>query len=374
MHTRAWLCWLVAAAAIATLAPHPLYHIVLILVVTQVFVARRDDRPLARSFALFARAGFIIWLGYVVFAVVTAGGPRGTTILMALPAFRLPVWLGGIVLGGPVTAEALAWGATRGLGLWTLLLIFGAFNALVDHHRLLRLVPRSLFHAGLAVTIALALVPALVRSVQDITAAQRARGHRFGSLRSWWALIGPVLAGSLERSLHLAEALEARGYGRALATAPMRGRMLALLSGLLGMVTAILGWLWGGPATFPTLAPLGGISLVLVGWAARGLSHAVPRTTYRRERWHRHDTVACVAALTALIAVAAARLLDPAALVYYPFPTFTLPAFDLRIGLALLALIAPALPLRATTPRRARRLAADRRAARHEQAQSACAD
>lgn len=369
MHTRTWLCWLVAAAAIATLAPHPLYHILLMLAVTYVFVARRDDRPLARSFSLFARAGAIIWLGYVIFAVVTVGGPRGATVLVTLPAFQLPVWLGGIVFGGPITAEALAWGATRGLGLWTLLLIFGAFNALVDHHRLLRLAPRSLFHAGLAVTIAIAFAPGLVQAIQDITAAQRARGHRFGSLRSWWALAGPLLAGSLERALQLAEALEARGYGRTLTPRPDTGRLLALLAGLSSLAGALIGWLWAGPATLPVVAPLGIAGLLLTGWAARRLSRSVPRTTYRRERWHRHDTIACAAAGLGLAAVAAMRLLEPTALVYYPFPAIIAPAFDLRVGIAILLLAAPALPLRAPLPRRARRINADRRAARQTAAQ-----
>ena len=90
---------------------------------------------------LFMRAGALVCLGYVLFGLVTVGGARGATVLIALPALRLPAWLGGVVLGGPVTAEALAWGATRGLSIWTLMVVFGAFNALVDHHRLLRLTP-----------------------------------------------------------------------------------------------------------------------------------------------------------------------------------------------------------------------------------------
>ncbi|MEF3273977.1 MAG: energy-coupling factor transporter transmembrane protein EcfT [Chloroflexus sp.] len=374
MHTRTWLCWLIAAAAIATLAPNPLYHILMMLVVTYVFVARRDDRPLARSFSLFARAGVIIWLGYVFFAIVTVGGVRGATVLVTLPALQLPVWLGSITLGGPITGEALAWGATRGLGLWTLLLIFGAFNALVDHHQLLRLAPRSLFHAGLAVTIAIAFAPGLVRTMQEITAAQRARGHRFGSLRSWWALIGPLLAGSLERALQLAEALEARGYGHTLIP-PSPGRSLALVVGLSSIATALIGWLWAGPSTLPVMGTLGAFGLLLTGWSARQLSRSVPRTTYRRERWHRHDTITCIAAGIAVAVVATLRLIEPTTQVYYPFPVISTPGFDLRVGLAIVALAIPALPVRTPAPRPARRIVADRRASRRQTAQqSAFAD
>ncbi|WP_298819205.1 energy-coupling factor transporter transmembrane component T [Chloroflexus sp.] len=374
MHTRTWLYWLVAATTMTILAPHPLYHVLTMLVVTYVFVAHRDDRPLARSFSLFARAGAIIWVGYIIFAIVTVGGPRGATALITLPAFQLPVWLGGIVLGGPITVEALAWGATRGLGLWTLLLIFGAFNALVDHHRLLRLTPRSLFHAGLAVTIAIAFAPGLVRTIQDITATQRARGHRFGGIRSWWALLGPLLAGSLERALQLAEALEARGYGHTLVS-PSPGRTLALIMGLSSLAAALIGWLWAGPSTLPVMGVLGTFGLLLTSWAARQLSQSVPRTTYRRERWHRHDTIVCIVLSGALAIIALARLLEPASLVYYPFPVISAPTFDLHIGAAIAALAIPALPFRKPLPRRARRIIADRRAERRRtEQQGAFAD
>lgn len=142
-----------------------------------------------------------------------------------------------------------------------------------------------------------------------------------------------------------------------------------LLAGLSSLAGALIGWLWAGPAAFPLMAPLAGAGLLLTGWAARQLSRSVPRTTYRRERWHRHDTIACIAAGIALIAVAALRLLEPAALVYYPFPTISVPAFDLRVGAAIMLLAVPALPLRAPLPRRARRLVADRRAARRTAAQ-----
>jgi energy-coupling factor transport system permease protein len=363
MHTLAWLAWLSAGFAAITLAPNPLYLCLVLLAAMQVFLACRGDSPLARSFGLFARAGALVFLGYLIFAVITVGGARGATALLTLPGLRLPDWLGGVVLGGSVTAEALAWGATRGLSIWALMTLFGAFNALVDHYRLLRLAPRSLFHAGLAVTIAVAFVPGLVRSSAEIVVAQRARGHRFGRPRSWLALVAPLLAGSLEKSLQLAEALDARGYGRTAAPdADLSRRQVGVLAGLLLLGAGLFGGLYyGPPAALPAGLALGAGALAL-GLSLRSLGRLVARSTYRRERWRRRDSLAVAAACAGVLALAAMRALGAGDLVYYPFPTIRAPGFDLRAGLALLLLAAPALLVPAAPSERPRRRIARRRA------------
>nr|MCU0495139.1 energy-coupling factor transporter transmembrane protein EcfT [Chloroflexaceae bacterium] len=117
MNTISYLIWLVAALLVISLAPHPLYMALVFLAALLVFSASRNDSLLARSYGLFLKLGAFIFGGYLLFSLITVGGMRGTTVLLALPSFELPAWLGGVVLGGPVTAEALAWGATRGLQL-----------------------------------------------------------------------------------------------------------------------------------------------------------------------------------------------------------------------------------------------------------------
>lgn len=341
MHTLTWLIWLGAAFGAIVLAPNPLYLCLVFLAATQVFLAWRGDSPLARSFELFMRAGGLICAGYVVFSLITVGGARGATALLSLPALRLPAWLGGIVLGGPITAEGLAWGLTRGLSIWALMVVFGAFNALVDHHRLLRLTPRSLFHAGLAVTIAVAFVPSLLRAIGEIGQAQRARGHRFGGPRSWPPLVAPLLAGSLERSVQLAEALDARGYGRAAPEGRASGlRQAGTLLGALLLGAGVFAWLYYGPGVAPAAMASGGA--LALGLSLRALGRLVTRSAYRRERWRRRDSLAVAAALGCAAALAAMRLGETGALVYYPFPAIAPPGFDLRAGLAILLLAAPA--------------------------------
>jgi energy-coupling factor transport system permease protein len=243
------------------------------------------------------------------------------------------------------------------------MLIFGTFNALVDHYRLLRLAPRSLFHAGLAVTIAVAFVPSLLRSIGEIGEAQRARGHRFGRPRSWVALVSPLLAGSLEKSVQLAESLDSRGYGRTGSGDRAQGRaQLGVIAATLLLAGGAFGWLYyGGALALPASAMLAAGALALA-LTMRALGRQVRRSSYRRERWRGRDSLAALAALGCALALALLRLGDTG-LVYYPFPQIAPPAFDLRAGLAVLLLAAPAALAPPPPPGRRRRAALRRAAA-----------
>jgi energy-coupling factor transport system permease protein len=356
MNTLTWLAWLIAALVVAGLTTNPLYLLLALLGATLVALACHRDLStssgLARAYRLFFLAGFVLWVGYVIFSVVTVGGARGRTIIAELPTLTLPALLGGITLGGPIAAEDLVWGAVRGLRIWTLLAIFGAFNVLVNHYRLLRLAPRSFFHAGLAITIAISFVPQTLRAIATIVESQRVRGHRFRGPRSYLALVAPLLANSLEQSIQLAEALDARGYGRTRPDDRHVGRRQAvLLGGLLLVGLGVFGWLYYG--SFVSSSAVGlpyrlaSAALMLVGatvlgLALRSLGRLVTRTTYRRERWRRRDS----AVLAASIACAAGWIglwLVGGRLPYNPYPIITLPAFDPIAG-ALAALLAtPAL-------------------------------
>ncbi|MFN8503887.1 energy-coupling factor transporter transmembrane component T [Kouleothrix sp.] len=344
MNTRTWLAWLLAALLVAGLTTNPLYLLLVLLSATLVFLACRTNTPLARAYRLFFLAGLVLWIGYVVFAVVTVGGTRGATVLLRLPKLTLPALLGGVTLGGPISAEDLAWGALRGLRLWALLTIFGTFNALINHYRLLRLAPRSFFHAGLVATIAVAFVPQILRSSQTIVESQRIRGHRFRGARSYLPLVAPLLASSLETSIELAEALDARGYGRTRVADLRLGRQqLLVLGGLLLLGAGLFGWLYyGAPAAAPALALIGagGLALLL---ALRALGRLIPRTTYRRERWRRHDSLAVAAAAVCAASWLGLWLAGAAGMQYNPYPLLRPPAFHPLAGIAAALLAAPAL-------------------------------
>jgi energy-coupling factor transport system permease protein len=140
-----------------------------------------------------------------------------------------------------VTVEELRNGLFQGLRLAAVGLAFAVYALLLDHDRLLASAGwarRSTVAAGLATR----LVPLLERDARDLRVALRGRNVELGPVR----LLSPLLAGSLERGLNLAEAMEARGFGRPGRTRlpPPQWRALDTL-GVVGAVIAVLaGALW----------------------------------------------------------------------------------------------------------------------------------
>jgi energy-coupling factor transporter transmembrane protein EcfT len=128
------------------------------------------------------------------------------------------------VLGAlDVTSEELELAALSGLRLTALALAFTAYALLLDHDRLVAAAPFAR-RSALAVALATRLVPTLERDAAGLRDALRGRGFTVSGMRGHARLLSPLVAGSLERASGLAEAMEARGFGRAGATrAPRPG-------------------------------------------------------------------------------------------------------------------------------------------------------
>ena len=112
-----------------------------------------------------------------------------------------------------VTSEELATAGTQALRLAAVGLAFAAYVLLLDLDRLLQaagFARRSVLAVGLATR----LVPTLERDAAGFVEALRGRGVEVNGIRGRARLLSPLVAGSLERSLNLAEAMEARGFGR----------------------------------------------------------------------------------------------------------------------------------------------------------------
>jgi energy-coupling factor transporter transmembrane protein EcfT len=148
-------------------------------------------------------------LGVLVFSPFLWSSPEGTVL-----------WEGGTVpVLGPldVTTAELYEAALNALRLSALALAFSAYALLLDHDRLVQSA-RFARRSVLAIALATRLVPTLERDAAGLVEALRGRGVEVTGVRGRGRMLVPLLAGSLERSLNLAEAMEARGYGRAGAT------------------------------------------------------------------------------------------------------------------------------------------------------------
>jgi energy-coupling factor transport system permease protein len=338
-HSLTWLIWLVAGVVAVT--SNPLLNLLVMAQAMLVALACHTDSPVGRSFRLFVWLGLLLVAIRTLLSAVPVGGySYGATPLFTIPEFQLPIWLGGIQLGGVATLEMIVGGLANGLRLWALILVFGAFNAVADQYGLLRRTPRVLFHAGLVVTVALTFVPHLIIQLEAIRDAQRVRGHRFRSWRDGLPLLVPLLAGGLERSLQLAAAMDSRGYGRT--TVSRHGASWSQLLIILGLTMLGIG-LYVGFTGDGRGFLAGALGLLIAIGALRQLSSGAPRSRYLRERWYDRDTLVMLASLFVIGGISLLRFTDDGGLVWTALPRLTLPPFEPLAGVLVTLLGTPAL-------------------------------
>jgi energy-coupling factor transport system permease protein len=337
-HSLVWLVWLVAA--VLAVSSNPLLNMLVLAQAVVVALSCHTESSVGHALGLFARLAVLLVVVRTVLSAVPVGGiTYGATPLFTTPTLQLPLWLGGLNLGGVATLEMIAGGFVQGLKLATLVLIFGAFNAVADHYGLLRRTPRALFHVGLAVTIGLTFAPHVVLQLGAIRDAQRVRGHRFRAWRDALPLIVPLLAGGLERSIQLAEAMDSRGYGRTVG--PRHSSLPAQLLAIAGITVLSVGLYFGftGDGRGFGASVLG---MLITVAALHALGGGAPRTRYVRERWHRRDTLVVLACSLVIVGMSVLRLSSANGLTYTTLPRITLPPFAPAAGGLILLLGAPA--------------------------------
>jgi energy-coupling factor transport system permease protein len=199
MKTAPALALLAAAAAAALLARHTASAAAIALVLLLVCLRA----PRARRWPYLVGTGISALALFVITPFVETIGSH-------------PIWTGPIVpvIGQlDVTREELASAALNASRLAAVGLAFAAYALLVDHDRVLSAAGFAR-RSVLAVALATRLVPTLERDAAGLVESLRARGVEVAGIRRRSELVSPLLAGSLERGLNLAEAMEARGYGR----------------------------------------------------------------------------------------------------------------------------------------------------------------
>jgi len=290
LHPGAWWLWATGLAAAASRTTNPLLLALVLVVAGYVVACRRTSAPWARAYGFYLRMGLAVIVIRVVFAVLV-GAPVPGHVVVTLPEVQLPEWAAGVRLGGEVTREGLAGAVFAGLQLATMLACVGAANALANPRRMLRAVPGALYEVGVAVVVALSFSPQLVEGVSRVRAARRLRGRAHRGVRGLRGVAMPVLEGALERSIDLAAAMDARGFGRgATGTNTSQGQLGRhasgglTLAGLLGVCAGLYGLLDAGSPVALGLPPLAaGAALATVGLTLGG--RRATRSRYRPDSW-----------------------------------------------------------------------------------------
>jgi energy-coupling factor transport system permease protein len=334
----AWWAWALGLAVMASRTTNPLVLGCVVAVAAYVVAARRPDAAWGRSFRLFLILG--VWVIAIrVVLGIAFGAPDGGRVLFSLPSLALPAWAAGVRFGGEVTEPALLSLIFDGMRLAAILACVGAANSLASPSRLLKATPAALYETGVAVVVALTFAPQIVGDADRLRTARRLRGRDTRGLRGFGSVAVPVLESALEKSLHLAAAMDSRGYGRMGHNSDARRRMIggtflaALLCAAIGAYSAL-------DERIPTTAMVsllsGSIAMIVVAFIIA--SRARIRTVYRRDPWRTPEWtttgVGLVCAITAIATASSIAMQGPS--------TFTVPQVPLIAICALALCLLPA--------------------------------
>lgn len=348
-HPRAWGLWLLAALTPVMLTKNPFYLLIAILAVGINYLSLGRSSPTAGGWGAFLRLGLILVLFSVVFNLLFVS--VGDTRLFTLPQLRWrvaslsqqPVL---IQIGGPITLESLVYGLTTGLALMGVLVTFATFNTLVDHYQLLRSIPRFLYQSAIVASIGITFVPHMIVAQREIREAQALRGHRFRFIRDLPPLFIALLAEGLERSITLAESMDARGFGTHSERSERTPQPDLLLKSIIALALVILAGGAFGLSYFPSrwmggaTMLMGGAILVAALWM---VGRNVRRSHYRRDIWRRRDTLVAGASLVTGLVILTIWAANRTALIFYPYPRLYWPDFNPLIALPLTLLAMPTL-------------------------------
>ena len=339
LHAATWAIWAVAAAVSIELAPSPVYVALIIGVAALVVSVHKIDTPLARAFPILVTVAVIFGLLRVLLTGLTTHG--GTPVLFSIPTLTVPRLLGGFTVGGPVSLPVILQSAAESFAIVGIMAAFGAFNAVVSHHELVKVIPRAFYEIGLIVTVAIAFVPATIAAVQRVIEADRARvggGRRSPRRGQLLRRTVPLIESGAEQAIALAESMDSRGFGRDPITTGDRVAAVGGLVTLLALGAAFVALVASATGVAAICAVVGVVTLLGSFVAA---SRSAPRPRYRPRRPTRRDRVVAALALVAPIGLGARIAMGDHALTWSASPLHAPPVSWLAV-VAVAALAVPA--------------------------------
>jgi energy-coupling factor transport system permease protein len=209
--------WALALTAATLLLYHPLALAALALALLGAGWGAGVGRELTRAL----RTAAVVGVPIVVINVLVSR--EGLTVFARLGDL-------GPFGQGDLTVEALVYGAVVALKVTVLILVSALASLAIDPDALLRAFRRLSFRSALTASLAVRMIPLLTADAHRLAEAQRTRpgggtagapaggraaGGAAGGARGRVALLGAVLAGSLDRAMDVAATLELRGFAAA---------------------------------------------------------------------------------------------------------------------------------------------------------------
>lgn len=282
------LAWAVTIIILSLIFEHPLFVTALLLAVVLLI----KQAEVLQEWASILKLG--IWLGFSIVVINALVSYHGDHALVTAP-FSLPV------LGQPmITLEAIAYGAVMALKLVVIISSFALINLTVHPDDIMLVMLKMKFPSKsvLVVSLSTRFIPCLIEDRQRINDAYRTRGVSldtggwFRKLKNRAGIIIPLLSNSLDRSVQVAEAMEARAFGSG------RGRSfyrdigfsimdililtVVLLAGAAGIVMRSLGY--GEFQYYPGLEAIeiNGLFAILLGVLTAILLAVMPLASIQR--------------------------------------------------------------------------------------------
>ena len=336
-----WAAWLGAGLIMVLLISNPLYIGLMLCCALVVYVSQRTAGH--RMIDVLLVGGTVVALMTVPLNLLT--GTTGATRLVELPSLTLPGWLASVTFGGIVTAESLVYTLTHVAAIVAIVALVCSFNVSVDHFKLLKHTPPGLAQLGVIVTISLLLVPETLRRVVTLRESRIVRGYRFG-VGSLPGLLLPLLADALERSVQRAESLDARGFGSLSAPSRPMETLAAVVSLVVAATSCFLYYYY--PAWHVAAAAgvvLGVFGMLGVGWRQ---TRRARTTLLFRQHFSTIDWIVGGGSVGAAAIIMMCRALGTGRVTYLPFPSLTVPSFQVIPAAACLLLLSPILVARSS--------------------------
>jgi energy-coupling factor transport system permease protein len=333
LRLQTWLIWGVAASMPFMLGRNPFPMAIAALAIAAVCVTWRAVgihhtgwKPLLKLIGLFSAIS-------VLFNVLTVR--TGNLVIVTIPD-------SAPLLDGELTWNAVIYGLLAAFGIFGIVATWATVGMAARWSSLVRLLPDAFIGLAAAGSSAINLVPETLAGLADIREAAAARGFAPRGVRSAGTILTPMINVGLDRSMRLAEVLEARGFG---SRAPGHGVTSTLRNpAWIAVLTGSFMTGYGLIAGITWSAVVGAASLVIAIAVLSALTSGpqVRRTRYRHEVMSIADWAVIGVSSAVIVFSAIARQVDPAAFVYEPYPTLTYPASNLWLLATLFGLVLPA--------------------------------